>query len=134
MDGINTNTCGVKTCEICRNSLVAYASLNLFSYESGRCYCLQRRSLGKHGCSCCVAIIGSSCFSSSFLAISTRLSFLVCKRSETIQILHGVPAKDKEVGPSPHYFFPSEAKSFYLENSICALSNAGLGDGMRQAK
>lgn len=117
MDGLNTNTCGVKTCEICRNSLVAYASLNLFSYEAVGVIVCREGHWGSTVAPCCIAIIGSSSFSSSFLDISTCLSFLVSKRSETIQVLHGVPAKDKEVGHSAHCFFPSEAKSFYLENS-----------------
>lgn len=48
--------------------------------------------------------------------------------------LRAVPPKAGEAGCSPRSIFPGEENSFRWRSSLLVLSNAGLGDGVMQAK
>ena len=80
------------------------------------CWFLQRPSLlglsieqvtMNHNCSCYVAAIGRTCFTSLFLAISTGLSFASLGGMKPKEDLCAAPQRCL-----PHSFFPGEGNSF----------------------
>ena len=87
---------------------------------------------GNFGCFHCAAAIGSPCFSSLFLAGLYTLQ--LCQSGWGEIKVGAVPQKAGEAYHSPYFPFSGEGNSFLLGSSLRALRDAGLGDGMMQAK
>lgn len=84
-------------------------------------------------CNCCLCVAtGRPCFSSLFLAISTCLSFAGLGWVKLKWILCTVPCKAREVVHSLCSYFPG--KGNLSKGYLLALSNAGLGSRIMQAK